>query len=299
MLKKIFLYIVYGVIALCTIQYVFVGRVSPSTILSDIAYCFNNPDVCKTSNQLRDLKSVIPTLDSISFIESEKERQVLLSSFETDVVDLTNKERVARSLLPLVPQTLLADSAQIKALDMNKRQYFEHDSPEGRGVSDLAKSVEYDFLIVGENLALGDFKTPQDVVDAWMNSKGHRENILNARYSEIGVSMVSGTFNGRKALFIVQHFGTNRSICPIIDLRLKNNIDETTAILKGDEATIENLKDTIESTNNIFSPEYGKNVAVFNTLIENYNILLEKSRSQIAQYNKEVREFNECLADFQ
>lgn len=298
MLKKIIHYSIYGGVIVFTLQYFLFGTLSPYSVFSDLKGCLFSGN-CGEKALLQSSKKELPVLDTITRSETEKEREAILTSFETDVIDSTNKERISQSLQPLIPQDLLARSARVKALDMYEKQYFEHDSPEGKGVSDLAKDVGYDFLIVGENLALGDFKNPQAVVDAWMNSKGHRENILNPKYREIGVSMISGTYNGKQALFIVQHFGTNRSVCPRIDTRLKDAIDETARTLKGDELTIEELKKTIESEKNIFSVEYGKNVTAFNTLIQKYNALLEISRNQITEYNKEVRAFNACLSEFQ
>ena len=306
MLKKILQYILYGAFVLGILQYLLVGIISPKTLLADLKTCLLTPTLCPSKNRdnndqfyFSDLRKDTAVLDTLLVTESESERNTLSSAFEVDVVDFTNKERISRSLPPLTPQPLLAKSAHIKAFDMYKRQYFEHDSPDGKGVSDLVSEAEYQYLIVGENLALGDFKNAQDVVNAWMNSKGHRENILNPKYREIGVSMVSGTYNGKDALFIVQHFGTSRAICPEIETRLKNTIDEMSQTLRGDEREIERLKDVIESEKNIFSAEYAKNVATFNALIEKYNNLLEESRIQITQYNKEVRAFNECLVQFQ
>lgn len=299
MLKKIAQYLIYGVVALFTVQYIFVSRITPSTVLSDITTCIIKPSECTENTLTAEKRKNLPVLDSITVTETEQERQALLNSFEIDVIDRTNRERINRSLAPLAPQALLSESARVKALDMYRRQYFEHESPDGKGVSDLTKAEGYDFLIVGENLALGDFKTADSVVDAWMNSKGHRENILNEKYREIGVSMVSGTYNGKQALFIVQHFGTNRSICPVINAQLKNTIERTATLLLQDEKEIESLKDIIESETNIFSPEYGKNVTTFNVLIGQYNQLLDESRTLITRYNEEVRAFNACLAEFQ
>jgi uncharacterized protein YkwD len=298
MLKKVTQYIVYGAVALFTIQYLLVDRISPATMISDISECLKGFNECAQEKKSSFLDP-LSVHDSVLSADTEKEREAVLNSFELDIIDLTNKERISRSLPPLIPQALLAQSARVKALDMYKKQYFEHDSPEGKGASDLAKASGYDFLIVGENLALGDFKTPASVVEAWMNSTGHRENILNTKYRDIGVSMISGTYNGKQALFIVQHFGTNRSICPTINSQLKNVIDITTQTLKEDEMAIGELKDIIESEKNIFSPEYAKNVTTFNTLIEKYNTLLQQSRNQISQYNQEVRAFNACLANYQ
>jgi uncharacterized protein YkwD len=90
---------------------------------------------------------------------------------------------------------------------MFENQYFAHESPTGEKVSDLAKKFGYDFLLIGENLAMGNFSSDEDLVLAWMESPGHRENILNEKYQEIGVAVKKGIFEGKEVWIAVQHFG--------------------------------------------------------------------------------------------
>src|SRR3989338_5641248 len=97
----------------------------------------------------------------------------------------TNKKRVAYNLSQLTLHATLNRIAEIKAQDMFAREYFEHVAPDGTGVSDLAKRAGYDFIVIGENLALGNFANDAELIDAWMNSPGHRANILKDAYTEI------------------------------------------------------------------------------------------------------------------
>src|SRR3989344_4089272 len=98
-------------------------------------------------------------------------------------IKATNAARASNGLPPLVENSKLDTAARAKVADMFELQYFEHVSPTGRNVSNLVKDVQYEFIAVGENLALGNYKDDQDLVTAWMNSPGHRANILNSRYT--------------------------------------------------------------------------------------------------------------------
>src|SRR6185369_15716694 len=118
--------------------------------------------------------------------------------------------------LPALKENALLDKAAKKKLDdMFAQQYFEHINPQGKGPSDLAKSVGYDYIAIGENLALGNFKNDAELVQAWMDSPGHRANILNKQYTEIGVAVGQGTYEGKKTWLAVQEFGRPTSSCPV------------------------------------------------------------------------------------
>jgi len=102
------------------------------------------------------------------------------------VIDNTNKQRALNGDLPVLKENFkLNFSAEKKLQDMFVKQYFEHNSPEGIGVGDLGLQAGYEYIIIGENLALGNFKDDASLVDAWMASPGHRANILNKKYTEI------------------------------------------------------------------------------------------------------------------
>jgi len=130
----------------------------------------------------------------------------LLSAVLTAVlVDLTNTNRLTEKLNPLEFSPVLASAAQLKANDMAEKSYFAHTSPDGKNPWYWFTQSGYSFLYAGENLAVN-FVDSEDVVRAWMNSEGHRANILNDKFSEIGIAMASGVYNGRESIYVVQLF---------------------------------------------------------------------------------------------
>ncbi|MFC1727292.1 CAP domain-containing protein [Patescibacteria group bacterium] len=123
------------------------------------------------------------------------------------VIELTNQERAKHGLSPLNHNLTLSQAAQLKAGDMFAFDYWAHTSPSGRDPWGFFKDAGYTYLYAGENLAR-DFQNPEAVVQAWMNSPSHRENILNDRYQEIGLVVVDGTLDGVETTLVVQLFGT-------------------------------------------------------------------------------------------
>ena len=141
---------------------------------------------------------------------------------DAGVIEWTNTNRAQNGQLPALKEnTLLDQAAELKLQDMFKQQYFEHVNPQGVGPGDLAKKVGYNFIAEGENLALGNFGNDQSLVTAWMNSPGHRANILNVHYTEIGVAVGQGSYQGQTTWLAVQEFGRPASSCPSVDLALK------------------------------------------------------------------------------
>ncbi len=215
------------------------------------------------------------------------------------IVEATNAERIKAGVPPLQINSKLVASATIKTNDMITRQYFEHDSPSGKGVSDLGREVGYQYVVMGENLALGNFASSQDVVKAWMESPGHRANMLNPNYQEIGVSVANALYQGREVWFAVQHFGTGRTACPTISTTLKASIDALNADLKARQAYITTEKALLESPNRPSGEEYATRVGAFNNLVSEYNTTLVISQEKIKEYNAQVNAFNSCLGRYQ
>lgn len=122
------------------------------------------------------------------------------------VVSETNINRVSDDLEPLSISLTLQEAAREKAEDMAKNGYFSHTSPDGKTPWYWFERVGYDFVYAGENLAVN-FIDSKDVVDAWMNSSSHRLNILNSYFTEIGIGVAQGMYNGQEATFVVQLFG--------------------------------------------------------------------------------------------
>ncbi len=112
-----------------------------------------------------------------------------LSEFEQRVVELTNAERTKQGLPALKIDTELSKVARIKSEDMQKNNYFDHNSPTYGSPFDMMKKFGISYTSAGENIAQGQ-RTPEEVVQAWMNSAGHRANILNNSFTHIGVGYV-------------------------------------------------------------------------------------------------------------
>lgn len=108
------------------------------------------------------------------------------SSMASQVVSLVNKERSAEGLSSLSSDAQLAKLAQLKAEDMAKLGYFSHTSPTYGSAFDMMKTYGVSYKTAGENIAKGQ-KTAESVMEGWMNSSGHRANILKSDYTKIGV----------------------------------------------------------------------------------------------------------------
>jgi uncharacterized YkwD family protein len=113
------------------------------------------------------------------------------SQFEQKVVDLVNQEREKQGLKPLTLNKELSDVARTKSKDMMDKGYFDHNSPTYGSPFDMMKQFGIEYTTAGENIAKGQ-QSPEDVMNAWMNSDGHRKNILNPDFTEIGVGYVKG-----------------------------------------------------------------------------------------------------------
>lgn len=104
------------------------------------------------------------------------------------VFRLVNDARIDEGLEPYAWNEELAVAAQLHAEDMVEQNYFDHTSKDGRSFGERAKDAGYDASPRGENIAAG-HPTPEAVMDGWMNSPGHRNNILSGGSNEIGVGM--------------------------------------------------------------------------------------------------------------
>jgi len=122
------------------------------------------------------------------------------------LVELANEDREKNALAALQVNPKLVAAAQAKADDMALKGYFAHKTPEGHDSWHWFREIQYDYAYAGENLAVN-FSESADVQKAWMASPTHRENVLNDRYTEIGIATASGSYNGRPAIFAVQMFG--------------------------------------------------------------------------------------------
>ncbi len=135
-----------------------------------------------------DSESLVPTSSNVSKIS--KATRCLL-----------NAERKKRDRPALKSNDDLAQAAKAHAKDMLKRDYFDHESPEGETPADRIEKAGYEFADLGENIASGSGRraTPKAIVRLWMDSKGHRANILSRDYTEFGVGVAA---NSQEAMFV-------------------------------------------------------------------------------------------------
>lgn len=114
------------------------------------------------------------------------------SDFEKQVLALVNQERRAAGLSPLTWNSALADVARAHSKDMSVRNFMSHTNPDGLSPFDRIKNAGISYRRAAENIAAGQ-PTPESVMQGWMNSEGHRNNILNPDLKEIGVGYFKGT----------------------------------------------------------------------------------------------------------
>lgn len=134
------------------------------------------------------------------------------------LVDLVNSDRASNMIGGLTVSPVLTAAAQAKADDMAAKGYFSHDSPDGRDSWYWFKQAGYSFSYAGENLAV-DFSDSADVERAWMDSPTHHDNLLDPHFTEIGIALAVGTFQGRATTFVVQMFGTPVEAAEVASVR--------------------------------------------------------------------------------
>lgn len=143
---------------------------------------------------LGEIKAANPSIKNYDLIYPGQlinipEVEASIVAFESEVVNLVNKVRIENGLNALTYDWQLARVARFKSQDMRDLGYFSHTSPTYGSPFEMMKSLGISYRTAGENIAKG-YPTPEAVVNAWMNSPGHRANILNSSYTHIGVGYV-------------------------------------------------------------------------------------------------------------
>ncbi len=267
--------------------------------------------------RLLGLRSSLPSIDSLddllgSYKSEEPKKDVSVSSplvakressrsFLTagGVFSFTNEERRKGGLPLLASDGELDRIAVLRMNDMFRGQYFAHYSPEGRGASHEADSVGYEYIAIGENIALGNFENDAVLVQAWMDSPGHRANILSGKYDALGVAVGKGKFEGKETWIGVQIFARPSSACPAPD----GSIKERAAVLKAEIDALaldaERLKAELKATDPQTRDEaeaYNRKADEYNSIVRELNAKVEEVRRMIAEHNEQVRLFNECVS---
>jgi hypothetical protein len=151
----------------------------------------------------------------------------------SQVIDSTNALRIERGIGLLREDPYLTSAAIMKARDMFDNQYWAHTSPTGKEPWDFIREQGYTYRVAGENLAK-DFDTTSPMMQAWMNSVTHRENIVNSVYQDIGVAVVNGRLNGTETTLVVQMFGVKsapQTVVPVVSATLDTPPEEVAPVI--------------------------------------------------------------------
>lgn len=144
-----------------------------------------------TTTQSTQTPNTQPSQSTTPSTVSNTNTQTNVSAVEQEVVRLVNVERTNRGLKPLTIDSTLCKIARLKSSDMATHNYFDHQSPTYGSPFDMMHQFGVTFQTAGENIAAGQ-QSAADVMNSWMNSQGHRDNILNPAFTHIGVGFVSG-----------------------------------------------------------------------------------------------------------
>ncbi len=155
------------------------------------------------------------------------------------IISLSNQKRQTLGETELTQDPALTQAAQEKANHMFSHDYWAHVSPDGTEPWFFINNANYKYLLAGENLAR-DFNDSSSVVEAWMNSPSHRDNLLNPKYRDIGVAVVNGQLGGIETTLVVQMFGTRLSSSP--------QLGASNAIAKTAQAADLQLEPTLSVT---------------------------------------------------
>lgn len=164
-------------------------------------------------------------------------------AFEAEVIRLTNKERISRSLPHLTRNKFLTQSALIHTVDMVEHRFISHSGSDGSNVAERVTKTGYKWLVVGENLAMGQ-RTPEEVIEGWLDSPGHRQNLLHDRFREIGVAYIEGEIvasNGTiwRGGYWTQNFGTPWTIAQRVPWTIRRIRHTLASLLKPREAELD------------------------------------------------------------
>ena len=142
-----------------------------------------------------------------NLIARQSDQQFLAAVVPAEIISLTNTERKDNSVSTLKEDALLDRAAQAKANDMAAKGYFAHVDGAGKTPWQWISASGYQYQYAGENLAVR-FINSTDVVNAWMASPTHRANMVKPVYTQIGVGVAEGMYDGQPATYVVQYFGT-------------------------------------------------------------------------------------------
>jgi len=250
----------------------FTTKVDLGRIVSVVEKQFLSPPPLKTSSKVENNK----VQDAGGFTKQA-------------IIQETNIQRQKNGLPALTENKNLDAAALAKANDMFSNQYFEHNSPAGVDPGKLVQNYGYQYITAGENLIMGSyFASSKEIVQEWMDSPGHRANILNSKYTEMGAAIIKGKYKGETVWMGVQEFGRPLASCREPSMALKNQITESKIILDSLFSEINQFKNQDLNSNNL--------VDQYNSFVEQYRALAENVKKMVEDYNRQVNSFNNCIS---
>lgn len=213
------------------------------------------------------------------------------------IIYYTNLDRksVDTNLVNLKENSILNKIATARVKDMFAKEYFEHDSPTGDNASKQAVANGYVYITIGENIALGNFDGSRGVVTSWMNSPGHRANILNKNYTEIGVSAIKDVYKGQVVWIAAQIFGKPITGCVAPSNTLKDKIEKSKVAADNLLKSIQNIDNELKTMSQLNNEAYNAKVVERNSFAKIYNDLATEIKELVAEYNKQTATYNACI----
>ena len=278
-----------------------VKKTSSDKTLSDILKIFS--PIEGTSS-----KVAIEKIDEVKVVENKSEplidntvavdRSLDLSSLSAQgIISGINNERVVMGFSKLNENALLNKIASKRMNDMFNLGYFEHTSPSGETVGDFAKNESYGYLVIGENIALGDFGSNAELVSAWMASPGHKANILNQNYLETGVAVARNYYQGNQTILAVQVFAKPSKACPLPDENTKSKVLIYNQTIQNLTNSANNIKIELEKMkiSGASAVDYNNKVSEYNMFAKLANNLSAEIKSLTESYNVQVGIYNTCV----
>lgn len=183
------------------------------------------------------------------------------------LLELTNRERAKEGLSDLVYNEKLAQAAQKKAENMFAQNYWSHYGPDGETPWEFILGSGYQYEFAGENLAKN-FLFSDGVVNAWMDSPTHRDNILRKEYTDMGFAVVNGVLNGEETTLVVQMFGKPLyAVAEAPPIQEKNEQVQEPAQLPATQPTTEVLSEEQTTQPAFYTMFLNVNLIFFGVLI--------------------------------
>ncbi len=230
------------------------------------------------------------------------------------VLRLTNEFRAEEGLQPLSASSKLNEAARLRARDMIDKDYFAHNCPDsGDGAEEAAIVLGYSYRGIAENIAKGNYKSARQLVQDWMDSKGHRDNILHPDMHDMGIAVVreeKSIFSGSSGdvSYGVQLFARRMPDCIAPDDRLRESIEDLQQEQEQLQQRVERLREKLESQSAVIDyaqsqEQIKESKVMYNIYATMHNFALhelqeisEEVNAKISTYNAQAETYEHCLA---